>query len=194
MKSLLLHYLVVLASCSITPRKLLGVEQLPYKRLNQTLLKCEEPHVLNKGWSPVPPWTNTGANPIAIAIYGSVSYATVQAHSVDGLYSRGGDFEFVAVGPLARQYERNLILPNNGQVDIFLFSWAPTVALQTELLRLYRPFASRFENQSHWIPHFEKASDYVNKLSESGSSKRICEVKVFSLSQYMSIYLSLEMM
>lgn len=118
MKAILLSYVFITASCANSPR-LLDAEKPRYETLNQTLVRCEEPHVLSKGWSPVPSWTNIGSNPVAMAIFGSVSYATAQAHAVDGLKARGGDFEFVAVGPLARQYERNLILPNNGQVDTF---------------------------------------------------------------------------
>ena len=173
---------------------------IAYEKQNQSLVQanCEEPDVLEKGWSPVPPWANSGANPVAIAIMGSVSYARVQAHEVYGLQSKGGDFEFVAVGPLARQYERKIVIPNNGQVDVFLFSWAPTVELQEELLRLYRPFASRFENQTHWLPRMERALESVYALTatDANYSKAFtrCKVHVFSLSQYISAYLSLGMM
>ena len=171
---------------------------IPYERQNQSYARCEEPDDFEKGWGPVPPWTNSGANLNAIVIMGSVSYASAQAHEVSGLQSKGGDFEFVAIGPLARQYERKIVIPNNGQVDLFLFSWAPTVELQEELLRLYRPFASRFENQTHWLPRMEKALEAVYaqtaKDANYGKAFNRCKVHIFSLSQYISAHLSLGMM
>ena len=57
-------------------------------------------------WDPVPLWTNSGDNPIALALMGSISYRTTQAHLVSGLLSSGASDEFVAIGPAARHYEK----------------------------------------------------------------------------------------
>jgi len=63
--------------------------------------------------------------------------------------------------------------PNNGQIDSFLFNWAPTLALQRELLRLYRPFSHRFENQSDWLPRFHKAAELVSAPQATTVSLRV---------------------
>jgi hypothetical protein len=112
---------------------------------------------------------NTGKNRIAVAFVGSVSYRDKQAHNVDGLSASGSPNEFIALGPIARHYERYLFQPNNFQIDTFIFSWAPTVALQQELLRLYRPFKSRFERQSDWLPRFKEGVDTAEPNGRKGA-------------------------
>ena len=54
-----------------------------YAPLNSTWRNCEFalPHV----WDQTPPWTSNGDNPIAVAMFGSVSYREKQV-----TYPRGG--------------------------------------------------------------------------------------------------------
>ena len=150
--------------------------------------------VTHSAWSQVPSWMNSGSNRIAVAFVGSVSYRDKQAHNVDGLAALGDPAEFIALGPVARHYERFLFQPNNFQIDVFLFSWAPTVALQHELIRLYRPFRSRFERQSDWLPRFERAvatAEANCRRDQRGLPKG--SPPLHSISYYVSIYLALEM-
>ena len=151
--------------------------------------------VPDSAWSQVPPWMNSGNNRIAVAFVGSVSYRDKQAHNVNGLAALGDPAEFIALGPVARHYERFLFQPNNFQIDVFLFSWAPTIALQHELIRLFRPFKSRFERQSDWLPRFEKAvatAEGNGRRDQRGQPKG--SPPLYSISYYVSIYLALELM
>ena len=139
-----------------------------------------------------PSWLNSGDNPIAMALFGSVSYVTAQAATVPGLANTSLDF--VALGPTARHYERYVFLPNNWQVDSFLFNWAPAPSLQKELLELYRPVAHRFEAQANWIPRLEKAVDlakgFYKKRRVTADAAR---PQTFEVSMFLSINFALEL-
>ena len=71
--------------------------------------------------------------------------------------------------------------------SIPLSPFQPRKALQKELLELYRPVAHRFEKQEDWLPRMEQA------LKSCPGNNCAAEVKLYSLSLYVSIYLSVEM-
>lgn len=80
--------------------------------------------------------------------------------------------------------------PNDYEVDTFIASWAPTKALREELLKLYEPVASRFDDQGAWISIMERAIKICHHLWPN--IKGIVP-EVHSLSQYMSVHLVLDL-
>ena len=96
----------------------------------------------------VPPWVNSGSNPIALVLFGSVGYTKHQARSMRGLPPQGLNAS-LPIGPVSRSYDVNLLLPSRGAVDIFLFSWAPEEEQQNELLQLCKSAAVQTHLSSH---------------------------------------------
>ena len=146
-------------------------------------------------WDATPHWTNNGNNSIAVAFVGTVSPRSAQAQTVEGLRSTGDPNEFVALGPSARHFEKFVLEPNNFEIDTFLFSWAPTAALRKELLLLYRPFASRFEEQAAWLPVFARAIELCRDLWPMKKDKQSNDIAPthFRMSLLVSIHLALNL-
>lgn len=132
------------------------------------------------------PWTSNGEQPFAMVLFGGVSFKDTP-YRPSGV--AGAGHEFVAIGPCFRHYERHLFTPNNGQVDVFMFSWAPTAELREELVSLYRPFHQRFERQEDWEPRFREAMN----LTKRTSSKAAPSLETYRVSMWVSIHMSLDL-
>jgi hypothetical protein len=112
---------------------------------------------------------NTGKNRIAEAFLGGVSYRDKQARSVCGFSQRREAQTSLSPSVQSRGTMRDTFSNQIFKLTPLFFSWAPTVALQQELLRLYRPFKSRFERQSDWLPRFKEGVDTAEPNGRKGA-------------------------